>query len=735
MFLKTRTTRQRLTKWAIFCLFFCLILLISIFGLKPALADFQEPIAQPPEENQPGFITVGSDHQVKSGKLRLGTDDMTAPFDYQLEVRKTGANINDVIIDNDLIVDTDTLYVDSFNHRVGIGTSTPFEKLSVDGNMIISNELTGIGLAGWSEDDHALYGKTSDSSYAGVYGMGTGADSYGVAGYNYDGTAVEGINTTNSISSVYGESANGMAVYGTNSYAQGLWAGYFVGRLESSVDVSGAKFVPTQLQASLVPFTSGQIVTDYDYVNKSLHYFDGTYVWASKHNKLTKIRAADGFRIFEKEIDNSVWSDNDITDVIYDGNYIWATVTGNQIYPGNDKPLRIAKIDPTTGETVCDNINPLSGSSYTLSDARSVAFDGQYYWVLDRPAVDQGVLIKISNLCEQVSGGQIVLANGTADSEVNFYSGKVIYNGSYLVVTGSDYSTTYRDRVVIFNANPSSGKAVGWKDFTADSHYNPADIFFDNYFYWVTNKGSTNHADNSITKFYYSDKICTFSNDKQGDSCVTDRDCDVTGDDGACFPMPEEFETYTISSISNPFLIAFDGTYIWVANDNWNEPGVVRLLAADPIQQLGLLPNNRILGVMFDGTYLWASTNGYKIKKLYTGTGYGGTDLSEVLTLWQNPPIYDDPWGNPGDPRSGYPQSGSINIDGSGRVGEDVKAEGELEVSNNLWGEEKEDGSDVIENGGSPLGQGTYNCPEGHFVKNIITNASGEVTQIECRPL
>jgi len=57
-----------------------------------------------------------------------------------------------------------------------------------------------------------------------------------------------------------------------------------------------------------------------------------------------------------------------------------------------------------------------------------------------------------------------------------------------------------------------------------------------------------------------------------------------------------------------------------------------------------------------------------------------------------------------------------------------MSAGGDLEVSGNIWGDEADT---VI----SVSGEGTYECPEGYYVKNIVDDGSGVITQIECRPL
>ena len=45
-------------------------------------------------------------------------------------------------LSGDLTVDTNTLYVDSTNNRVGIGTTTPYKKLSVSGETVITATTT-----------------------------------------------------------------------------------------------------------------------------------------------------------------------------------------------------------------------------------------------------------------------------------------------------------------------------------------------------------------------------------------------------------------------------------------------------------------------------------------------------------------------------------------------------------------------------------------------------------------
>ena len=691
MRINTKKTKLQHTKWAYYSLFFSIFMILMLSGGQKVWAAFTEPTGQPPQENLPGYLDVGGENQAKSGKLRLGNSDNTN-INYQLEVTGEGAKIDNTVIDTDLTVDGGTLYVDSQNNRVGIGTLSPSDKLTVQGNVSIDAVGLGIGLSAWSEstDQHALYGTTADTSYAGVAGVGTTASNYGVYGYNFSGIAVLGENTSNEISAVYGSATDGRAVYGDNTNPYGLWAGYFTGRLETNQDVSGAKFLSTDLRSSIIPFTSGQITSEYNYIDPApydgapaVKYFDGTYLWGFRGPYVHKVRASDGFRISTLDVGNFP------TGLTYDGQDIWVTV-------GGESPSLVLKIDSYSGSVLCNYS--------TLTNARGLVFDGSNYWVLDRISADESRVVKLDGSCSYRD--EISLA---ADTGVDVLDGKIIFNGSYLWIIGKDTA----NNGIVFNINPSNGKAVAWSDLVG---LDPRNIFYDNYYYWTTNYG-----DGTLTKFVLTDRVCTAPGEFDPDNiqyCSTDSDCDSApgSGDGACFALPVNYKTYNLGDGSQPRELAFDGTYLWVGT----QLGTFRLLTADPAVGASFdTLDFQASGLVFDGTYLWAST-GAVLKKVFSGTGYGLTDLGGTLTLQNNDPL--------------ILQTGDINVDGSAQVGEDVKSD-ELNVSENVWGPEESDGSDVHENGGDSLDQGTYDCPDGHFVKNIETNASGEVTRIECRPL
>ena len=72
--------------------------------------------------------------------------------------------------------DTDTLYIDNINHRVGIGTTSPFKKLSVNGDTWISGDLTTNSITATSSISASYFNatdSTATSTFAGGLTVGT----------------------------------------------------------------------------------------------------------------------------------------------------------------------------------------------------------------------------------------------------------------------------------------------------------------------------------------------------------------------------------------------------------------------------------------------------------------------------------------------------------------------------------------------------------------------------------
>jgi len=70
-------------------------------------------------------------------RTTIRSEDITAG-----QIKSADLETN-VVIDGDLTVDTDTLYVDSTNNRVGIGTTSPAARLEVIGGLIRANRGGG----------------------------------------------------------------------------------------------------------------------------------------------------------------------------------------------------------------------------------------------------------------------------------------------------------------------------------------------------------------------------------------------------------------------------------------------------------------------------------------------------------------------------------------------------------------------------------------------------------------
>src|SRR3989344_4461525 len=95
-------------------------------------------------------------------------------------VSGTNLNFNNGSISNltggSATFDTDTLYIDNINHRVGIGTTSPFKKLSVNGDTWISGDLTTNSITATSSISASYFNatdSTATSTFAGGLTVGT----------------------------------------------------------------------------------------------------------------------------------------------------------------------------------------------------------------------------------------------------------------------------------------------------------------------------------------------------------------------------------------------------------------------------------------------------------------------------------------------------------------------------------------------------------------------------------
>jgi len=144
---------------------------------------------------------------------------------------------------------TNALYIDN-EGNVGIGTTTPSAKLTVEGGTIkATNSLDysmaiygvasgddGVGVYGWSGSGTGVCGESI--FYAGVYGKSISG--YGVRGVSSSADGVCG--KSSSAAGVYGKSISGYGVCGESSSAAGVygWSGSgYAGLFDGDVHVTG----------------------------------------------------------------------------------------------------------------------------------------------------------------------------------------------------------------------------------------------------------------------------------------------------------------------------------------------------------------------------------------------------------------------------------------------------------------------------------------------------------------
>ncbi len=516
-------------KWAFFSLFFCLV--IIALGVHQIHAKVIDPEAAPPEKNMPDYINIGGEHQAKQGALRLGSDAVGDPYEYQLEVVGEGGLISNTSIEKDLRVESNTasdpaLYVDAINNKVCIGACLDQSntRLEVSGNTRIDADQSEYGIRSYSAGQ-ALYGW--GSTY-GIQGVSSSADGYGIWASSPLSTALEGVNINNAYSGVAGFSTDGIGIYGANTNYQGLWAGYFDGRTESTRQVIGRKFVPTSYPPAMVQNTSGQVAGSYTVSGRRLVHADSSFVWTSTTaGSLYKSRISD----MQDQWEASLGAET--TDGLYDSNNFWAVIPASQ---------EVKKINADTGIESC---------SYTASSTpTAVTFDGSSYWV----ATDEGrSVIQLDSDCNEVQ--TIFIGYNLTD---------IIFDGTYLWAV-SDIS----EYIISINpSNPSGSEATAYAGISGN---NPGRLLFDNYYFWVINQD-----DDTVTAFYLRDGMARKFNTYQTGTGPADLVFDgmhvwIMNTDGQSVSRllaADPTQKKDIQLNFAPTGIGFDGTYIWISGDS-----------------------------------------------------------------------------------------------------------------------------------------------------------------------
>lgn len=644
--LKINRKLNKINKMAIYCLSFAALVIILVFGLHITWAAWQEPSLPPPQGNTSLLIDVGPDNQAKSGSLRIDpsydTDSLATDITHTLEVRGDGAKISTINVNGNLTVDTDTLFVNSNTQRVGIGTTNPASKLTIEGNtglLVGAAAISGRAIEAITSgaSSHGVYGSSTATDKAGVYGVNDSANSYGVWG------------ESGSCAGVYGTSADGIglkaetafgpyALYAKNNTAAGnYWAGYFSGRLEATDEVIGSKFLPTKLQNSLVPYTGGWIAGEYSLTFTPYNLaFDGTYIWVANgnSNKVAKLRVSDGSQIGEYTVSNTPRG------MAFDGTYLWVATASNNV----------SKLLASDGSKVGD---------YNVGATPiAVIFDGTYIWTTNNA----------SNNLSRLLASDPTSRNDYATG-INFPQ-NIIFDGTYIWVSYTSGSSISK-----FDTN---GSKIGDYAITG----NPRPMVFDGEYLWA--------GDNTTNNLY---KINPISGVIIG--------------------------TYTASGRPSQGIV-FDGTYIWTGN---NDDQITQFRAYDGSKVKDYYHGEQGIqrgGIIFDGTYLWISSSANKkIYKIYSGTGYGHTDLSSVVNLQTS--------------TTGTAQTGSFSVSGTGTIDTNLEVGGDLIVNGNTWGGTGDEVVDVPN-------PGTVSCDKNnllrqYFIKGVEVNDQGNLIKILCRPL
>jgi len=123
----------------------------------------------------------------------------------------------DSTIGGDLTVDTNTLYVDSANNRVGVGTASPSNPFQVgtsdlivdsSGNLLVGKTAIDSGVAGFEVDSDGKIAATRDGSQVAIFNrLSSDGD---IATFRKDGTTVGSIGAENGTDLTIGNADTGL---------------------------------------------------------------------------------------------------------------------------------------------------------------------------------------------------------------------------------------------------------------------------------------------------------------------------------------------------------------------------------------------------------------------------------------------------------------------------------------------------------------------------------------------
>lgn len=694
--------------------------------------------------------------------------DVLGPADISGNLTVSTSTLNPAT-PSGLTVDSNTFVVDTANRQLVIGDFTsPQALLSVGGGTLEGLRATSSGSEALfvQNSGTAVLGTTSAVGQAGVYALGPSLNAlYGQSA----GIGVKG-QVTGSVAGVYrgvvgkSTSTSGVGVFGETSSTDagnraGVWgkgssigvrgvsavgagstysiraaaptagdsrysvfvgspspvgateayAGYFDGTLKVKNEIVARRFLASELQSSIMPFTSGQSLPVDTGLPSSLPSspveglaFDGGNVWIGYRSDGTirKVRASDGLKVGEVATVTAK-----PVSLAYDGTYIWvlSDETGtDKIYP----------IDTQTAtfSTIALPAPPLVSSPTDIVVGSDVPGGNIYLWVSD----STGRLLKLQQDGTVLMNQAGLPVGATA----------VAFDGTYVWLANGTSNSATRCLASATTCTVAAGTrldvAVG---------QNAVDVTSDGAYVWVTNK-----TDGTVTKVrttdgaavgaYATRKVC--SNDATR-FCTSDAQCVSPGTCGA-------------EAGSRPSALAQDGTYLWVANLNAATATLAKLRLADGslIEEYALASWTDAGAMLFDGTSVWAGVEAAAPPTLirrFAGTGFALASFPGSVTVAQG--------------FSPSAQTGNVNISGTAIVST-LSVAGNVAVGANLWGKVcSNDATRVCTSDSQCVSPGTCvaadvtkpvsagssaNCDEGEFLKGIQTT-DGALTAIICRKL
>jgi hypothetical protein len=662
-----------------------------------AKAEWNEPVSGPPSptETYNAPLTTGPENQAKAGNLMLWPDygltsatSLTFLPEKPLDIRGAGATFSTPYVYNDILaVDNTTLYANSIQGWVGIGTKfqTAGTALKVEGGPVqVGSEtapIDGRAVSGVSSSGAGLTAVTDNSvEGVGVYGANTGNSAPAIKGTSTYANAIKGVSNLGTGIQAYNQDLANAAVYGQNA-GSGL-AGYFKGFFGAGADVVARQFLARGLNNSIIPFTSGQELATYSsfgtWTNTSSTartVFDGTYIWTvTKRNSLAdnkslfKYRASDGALVQSYVINDTT---SGVSAIGHDGKYIWI------INYSSDA----VRFNPADGSaTTVDLLPSANYSSITFSSEA-----GQTYaWVTvdDGSGVYDGVY-KINTTTLAVT---LYAFHSSANGAVNLgltgvddvYSNAAVFDGQYIWMIAT---SGYLVRLWAESPNNATHPPVDYSTLFSGAYRS---LTYDGQYLWLGCKDTAL----PILRVWAADP----------------------NDPG--HPMNYVYPPGGVPAPGYLKAMVFDGTYVWAMNHD--NPTLYRYSAADPQQRTTIITSvaTGTDNMVFDGTNIWISQAGTPptLHKIFSGTGYGQTDLSRVVSL---------------DPAAAQP--GYVNVSGAGVVGTNLTVGTDVQAPGNLWG-----GTDETV---GVSGNAASCATNGKFMTGIVLDSNSVPTSIICNGL